>query len=156
MNETSAIASTAPSALAKLRWMVPTAFLALTVWLLWHELGTFPLVEVQRALLDVPTLPALGVAMLAVFGVAFTGCVDFLIARWLSLGLHAGARERAEQQSRLDVLAAEIDAGIERRRGQDPVDERDQRQLDLQLQRRYADVGRQPAHQCAPRRQDKV
>ena len=90
MNETSAIASTAPSALARLRWMVPTAFLALTVWLLWHELGTFPLVEVQRALLDVPTLPALGVAMLAVFGVAFTGCVDFLIARWLSLGLHAG------------------------------------------------------------------
>src|SRR5690349_16443072 len=77
------------SAFAKLRWIVPTAFLALTVRLVWQEIGTFPLIEVQRALLDVPTLPALGVALLAVFGVAFTGTVDFLIARWLSLGLHA-------------------------------------------------------------------
>jgi len=91
MSDSSAAAS-APArsgAFAKLRWIVPTAFLALTTWLVWQQLGTFPLVEVQRALLDVPTLPALGVALLAVFGVAFTGTVDYLIARWLSLSLHA-------------------------------------------------------------------
>jgi phosphatidylglycerol lysyltransferase len=85
-------AITAPassSAFARLRWIIPSAFLALTAWLLWKEIGAFPLVEVQRALLDVPTLPALGVAALAVFGVTFTGMVDFLIARWLKLGLHA-------------------------------------------------------------------
>src|SRR5437868_844559 len=77
------------SVFVRLRWIVPSAFLALAAWLIWRELGEFPLVEVQRALLDVPTLPALGVALLAVFGVAFTGMVDFLIARWLRLGLNA-------------------------------------------------------------------
>ncbi len=82
-------ASHARSAFARLRWIVPIAFLLLTGWLLWHELGEFDLAEIQRTLLDVPTLPALGVAALAAFSVAFTGTVDFLIARWLKLGLHA-------------------------------------------------------------------
>jgi len=82
-------AAASPSMFARLRWIVPSAFLALTGWLLWQQIGAFPLIEVQRALLDVPTLPALGVAALAVFGVAFTGLVDFLIARWLSLSLLA-------------------------------------------------------------------
>jgi phosphatidylglycerol lysyltransferase len=91
MSDSPADTASAPrSAWAKLRWIVPTAFLALTSWLVWRELGEFPLVEVQRALLEVPTLPALGVAVLAVFGVAFTGSVDYLIARWLSLSLRAG------------------------------------------------------------------
>jgi len=89
MSDSPAAVPARSSVFAKLRWIIPSAFLALTAWLLWGELGTFPMVEVQRALLDVPTLPALGVAALAVFGVAFTGTVDFLIARWLSLGLHA-------------------------------------------------------------------
>ena len=76
------------SVLARLRWIIPTAFLALTAVLLWHELGAFPLPDLQRTLLAVPTLPALGVAALALFSVTFTGGVDWLIARWLKLGLH--------------------------------------------------------------------
>jgi phosphatidylglycerol lysyltransferase len=77
------------SALAHLRWLVPVAFLALVGWLLWHEIDEFPLPDIQRTLLDVPTLPALGVAALALFAVAFTGCVDWLIGRWLKLSLPA-------------------------------------------------------------------
>ena len=74
---------------ARLRWIVPSAFLALTAWLLWRGVGEFNLPEVQRTLLDVPTLPALGVAALAALSVAFTGCVDLLIGHWLKLGLRA-------------------------------------------------------------------
>jgi len=74
---------------ARLRWIVPSAFLGLTAWLLWRGVGEFNLPEVQRTLLDVPTLPALGVAALAAASVAFTGCVDLLIGRWLQLGLRA-------------------------------------------------------------------
>lgn len=76
------------STLARLRWILPTTFLAVTAALLWHELGAFPLPDLQRTLLQVPTLPALGVAALALFSVTFTGSVDWLIARWLKLGLH--------------------------------------------------------------------
>lgn len=86
MSEESAAES---SVIARLRWIVPVAFLALTAWLLWHEAGTFPLADIQHTLIDVPTLPALGVAALALAGVTFTGSVDWLIARWLKLGLHA-------------------------------------------------------------------
>ncbi|TLY50968.1 MAG: bifunctional lysylphosphatidylglycerol flippase/synthetase MprF [Gammaproteobacteria bacterium] len=75
--------------LARLRWLVPLAFLALTGWLLWRELDhQFDLPEIQRTLLDVPTLPALGIAALALAAVAFTGLVDGLIGGWLKLGLH--------------------------------------------------------------------
>ena len=74
---------------ARLRWIVPSAFLALTAWLLWRGVGEFNLPEVQRTLLDVPTLPALGVAALAALSVLFTGCVDLLIGHWLKLGLRA-------------------------------------------------------------------
>ncbi|MBU6198724.1 MAG: bifunctional lysylphosphatidylglycerol flippase/synthetase MprF [Xanthomonadaceae bacterium] len=86
MSEDSAAA---PSTIARLRWIVPIAFLALTAWLLWREAGEFPLADIQRTLIGVPTLPALGVAALALIGVTFTGTVDWLIARWLKLGLHA-------------------------------------------------------------------
>jgi len=79
----------APGRFTRLRWILPVAFLALTAWLLWREIGALPLPEIQRTLLDVPTLPALAVAALALASVAFTGTVDFLIARWLRLGLHA-------------------------------------------------------------------
>ncbi|MGH8041504.1 MAG: bifunctional lysylphosphatidylglycerol flippase/synthetase MprF [Rudaea sp.] len=80
----------APSGIfARLRWIVPVAFLALTGWLLWRESGEFALADIQHTLIDVPTLPALGVAALALVGVAYTGTVDWLIARWLKLGLHA-------------------------------------------------------------------
>lgn len=79
----------AGSPLARLRWVLPLAFLCLTAWLLWREHGEFPLKDIQRTLLDVPTLPALGVVALALFSVTFTGMVDFFIARWLKLSLHA-------------------------------------------------------------------
>jgi phosphatidylglycerol lysyltransferase len=92
MSETTAATAeeTAPShgAIARLRWIVPTLFLAVVAWLLWHEIGEFPLPDIQKTLLDVPTLPMLGVGALALFAVAFTGIVDWLIARWLKLGLH--------------------------------------------------------------------
>ncbi|MGH8123569.1 MAG: bifunctional lysylphosphatidylglycerol flippase/synthetase MprF [Rudaea sp.] len=75
--------------LARLRWLVPLLFLALTGWLLWRELGDqFDLPEIQRTLLDVPTLPMVGIAVLALAGVAFTGFVDGAIGGWLKLGLH--------------------------------------------------------------------
>ncbi|HZP66828.1 MAG TPA: bifunctional lysylphosphatidylglycerol flippase/synthetase MprF [Rudaea sp.] len=75
--------------LARLRFIVPCAFLALTVWLVWRGLGDFDLPEIQRTLLDVPTLPALAVAALACVCVAFTGCVDIVIGRWLKLSLRS-------------------------------------------------------------------
>ena len=72
----------------RLRWLVPVLFLALTGWLLWRELDhQFDLPEIQRTLLDVPTLPALGIAALALLAVAFTGLVDGAIGGWLKLGL---------------------------------------------------------------------
>ncbi len=72
----------------RLRWLVPVLFLALTGWLLWRELDhQFDLPEIQRTLLDVPTLPALGIAGLALLAVAFTGLVDGAIGGWLKLGL---------------------------------------------------------------------
>jgi phosphatidylglycerol lysyltransferase len=74
---------------ARLRWIIPTLFLAVVAWLLWHEVGEFPLPDIQKTLLDVPTLPMLGVGALALFAVAFTGLVDWLIGRWLKLELHA-------------------------------------------------------------------
>jgi len=77
-----------PGVLARLRWIIPSAFLALTGWLLWREVGAFPLPDIQKTLLDVPTAAALGVAALALFSVTFTGLVDWLIGRWLKLGLH--------------------------------------------------------------------
>lgn len=78
-----------PGLFARLRWIVPCAFFGLAAGLLWRESGEFPLADIQRTLIGVPTLPALGVAALAVFAVAFTGTVDWLIARWLKLELHA-------------------------------------------------------------------
>lgn len=77
----------APGRFAKLRWILALAFLSITAWLLYREVGELPLPDIQRTLLDVPTLPALGVAALALFAVAFTGFVDVLVARWLKLGL---------------------------------------------------------------------
>jgi len=88
---TEAAASTNPAksgVLMRLRWLVPVLFLALTGWLLWRELDhQFDLPEIQRTLLDVPTLPALGIAALALLAVAFTGLVDGAIGGWLKLGL---------------------------------------------------------------------
>jgi phosphatidylglycerol lysyltransferase len=86
----SSTASTPPHGLlARLRWVVPLLFLGVTGWLLWRELGhQFDLPEIQRTLLEVPTLPALGIAALALLSVAFTGLVDTLIGRWLKLDLH--------------------------------------------------------------------
>ena len=91
MSETTDTSSAAPEhgMLARLRWIVPILFLTLTAWLLWYEVGEFPLPDIQHTLLDVSTPSALAVAVLALFSVAFTGSVDFLIGRWLKLGLHA-------------------------------------------------------------------
>src|ERR1700733_12102762 len=83
--------SKTPGRFAKLRWVLALAFLSITAWLLYREVGELPLPDIQRTLLDVPTLPALGVAALALISVAFTGFVDFLVARWLKLGI--GARD---------------------------------------------------------------
>ena len=74
---------------AHLRWLVPIAFLALVGWLVWRGVDAFDLPELQRTLLGVPTLPALGVALLALAAVAFTGLVDVVIARWLGLAVPA-------------------------------------------------------------------
>ena len=70
---------------AYLRWLVPLAFLVLIGWLLVRGISEFNLQEMQRTLLEVPTLPALGVAALALFAVAFTGSIDVVIARWLGV-----------------------------------------------------------------------
>ncbi len=75
---------------AHLRWLVPIAFLVLVGWLVWRGVGEFDLPELQRTLLGVPTLPALGVGLLALIAVAFTGLVDVAIARWLALPLRTG------------------------------------------------------------------
>ncbi|HEX4482085.1 MAG TPA: bifunctional lysylphosphatidylglycerol flippase/synthetase MprF, partial [Rudaea sp.] len=72
---------------AKLRWVLALVFLGVTGWLLYREVGEMPLADIQHTLLDVPTLPALGVAALALIAVAFTGFVDVLVARWLKLGI---------------------------------------------------------------------
>ncbi|MEO7063938.1 MAG: hypothetical protein ABI082_09250, partial [Dokdonella sp.] len=74
---------------ARLRWLVPIAFLGVIGWLLVHGIDEFDLPEMQRTLLAVPTLPALGVALLALFAVAFTGSIDVLVARWLGLAMPA-------------------------------------------------------------------
>jgi phosphatidylglycerol lysyltransferase len=90
MTELHATESAPPGRFAKLRWLLALAFLGITGWLLYREVGELPLPDVQRTLLDVPTLPALGVAALALVAVAFTGFVDVLVARWLKLGITMG------------------------------------------------------------------
>jgi phosphatidylglycerol lysyltransferase len=87
MTESHTSESAPPSRFGQLRWILALAFLGITGWLLYREVGELPLPDVQRTLLDVPTLPALGVAALALIAVAFTGFVDVLVARWLKLGV---------------------------------------------------------------------
>ncbi len=70
---------------AHLRHLVPLAFLLVVGWLVWRGVDEFNLPDLQRTLLDVPTLPAIGVALLALASVAFTGLIDVVIARWLAL-----------------------------------------------------------------------
>jgi len=70
---------------AWLRWLVPIAFIGIVGWLVVRGIDEFSLPEMQRTLLDVPTLWALGVAALALFAVAFTGLIDVFIARWLGM-----------------------------------------------------------------------
>jgi len=71
--------------LSRLRVAVPLAFLALVGWLVVREIGELDLQQMQRTLIDVPTLPALGVALFALAAVAFTGLIDVAIARWLGI-----------------------------------------------------------------------
>ncbi len=54
-------------------------------WLVVREIGELDLPQVQRTLIDVPTLPAIGVALFAISAVAFTGLVDVAIAHWLGI-----------------------------------------------------------------------
>lgn len=75
---------------SRLRWLVPLGFLGLTGWLVWRELASFDLTQVQRTLVAVPTLPAIGIAMFALLAVAVTGLVDLRIARWLRIDLRRG------------------------------------------------------------------
>ncbi len=44
----------------------------------------------QRTLVAVPTLPAVGIALFALLAVALTGLVDLRIARWLRIDLRSG------------------------------------------------------------------
>lgn len=74
-----------------LRWALPLGLLVLVAMLVWHGVDSFDLPQLQRTLLAVPTLPAIGVALLALASVAFTGLIDLLIARWLALPI--GMRE---------------------------------------------------------------
>ena len=75
--------------LARLRVAVPLVFLATVVWLVVREIGSdFDLPQTQRTLIDVPTLPAIGVAR--------SRCprwrsrvVDVAVARWLGIALRA-------------------------------------------------------------------
>jgi phosphatidylglycerol lysyltransferase len=69
-----------------LRWGVPTGFLALVAWLVVRELDSLDLQAMQRTLLQVPLLPTLAIAALALVAVAFTGLIDVVLARWLRLG----------------------------------------------------------------------
>ncbi|GMV30171.1 MAG: hypothetical protein AMXMBFR59_22960 [Rhodanobacteraceae bacterium] len=85
-----AAAATPRTRRAFLRWLIPLGFLALTGWLVWRELASFDLIQVQRTLVAVPSLPAAGVALLALFAVAITGLVDLRIARWLRIDLGTG------------------------------------------------------------------
>jgi phosphatidylglycerol lysyltransferase len=87
--ETTAPPSPSPARgwIARLRWLVPIAFLALVGWLLVRTAAEFDLPEMQRTLLAVPTLPALGLGVLALLAVAFTGLIDVAIARWLGLAM---------------------------------------------------------------------
>src|SRR5215475_5130589 len=72
--------------LARLRVAVPFVFLAVVGWLVVREIGSdFDLPTVQRTLIDVPTIWAIGVALLALSSVTFTGLVDVAIARWLGI-----------------------------------------------------------------------
>ncbi|HET6905963.1 MAG TPA: lysylphosphatidylglycerol synthase domain-containing protein, partial [Rhodanobacteraceae bacterium] len=71
--------------LARLRWLVPVVFLGVTVWLVWRELSGLDARALQRTLLHVPTRDAAFAAALSLFAVAFTGSVDWVIARWLKL-----------------------------------------------------------------------
>lgn len=74
---------------AHLRWLVPVAFLLLVGWLLLRGISEFNLQEMQRTLLEVPTLSGLALAALALFAVAFTGLIDVAIARWLGVAMPA-------------------------------------------------------------------
>ena len=80
-----------PSLVRWLRWGVPVVFLGVVGWLIAREVGALDLPAMQRALLAVPTLPALAIAAFALAAVAFTGFIDVILARWLTLGL--GLRE---------------------------------------------------------------
>jgi phosphatidylglycerol lysyltransferase len=90
LTEDSAAAPPTRSRWAFLRWLIPLAFLALTGWLVWRELASFDLVQVQRTLVAVPTLPAVGIALFALLAVAITGLVDLRIARWLRIDVGSG------------------------------------------------------------------
>ncbi len=70
-----------------LRWCIPLAFLALVAWLVVREIDSLDLLAMQRSLLQMPLLPTLGIAALALAGVAFTGCIDVVLARWLRLAV---------------------------------------------------------------------
>ena len=83
-------ASTGRSRLARLRVALPIVFLVLVGWLVVREIGSdFDLPTVQRTLIGVPTAWAIGVALLALTSVAFTGLVDVAIARWLGITVRA-------------------------------------------------------------------
>lgn len=76
--------------LARLRVALPFVFLAMVGWLVVREIGSdFDLPQMQRTLIDVPTLPAIAVALFALSAVAFTGLVDVAIARWLGIKTRA-------------------------------------------------------------------
>ena len=84
--ETAPTPSAARLWLARLRVAVPFVFLVTVGWLVVREIGSdFDLPQMQRTLIDVPTLPAIAVALLALSAVAFTGLVDVAIARWLGI-----------------------------------------------------------------------
>ena len=70
-----------------LRWLVPLVFLGIVGGLLWHEVDAIDLPQMQRSLLQVPTAAIILIGLLALFGVAFTGLIDWAIARWLAIGL---------------------------------------------------------------------
>ena len=75
---------------ARLRLVVPLAFLVLVGWLVAREIGSdFDLPQMQRTLIEVPTLQTIDVALLALAAVAFTGIIDVAIARWLQIPVRA-------------------------------------------------------------------